>query len=96
MDVWATQATVELARAEGRTALLVLNRATPRTRLTQEIAASLGKGGIRLAATSLGSRTAFAASLAAGEGIEEFEPSGAAAGEIIHLRAEIDDLLRSR
>lgn len=96
MDLWATQATVEICRAEGRRALLVLNRVAPRTRLTQEIAASLGKGEIRVAATTLGNRTGFAASLAEGAGIEEFEPSGAAAGEIIHLRAEIDELLNSR
>jgi chromosome partitioning protein len=96
MDLWATQATVEICRAEGRKALLVLNRVAPRARLTQEIAASLGKGAIRIAATTLGNRTGFAASLAEGAGIEEFEPSGAAAGEMIHLRAEIDDILKDR
>ena len=37
----------------------------------------------------------IAASLAEGAGIEEYEPSGAAAGEIIHLRAEIDEVQRT-
>lgn len=96
MDLWATQATLEIARAENRRALLVLNRVAPRARLTQEIAASLGRGDIRLAATTLGNRTAYAASLAAGEGIEEYEPSGAAAGEMLHLRDEIDEALGHR
>lgn len=96
MDLWATQATLEIARAENRRALLVLNRVAPRARLTQEIAASLGRGEIRLAATTLGNRTAYAASLAAGDGVEEFEPSGPAAGEMIHLRGEIDDALQHR
>lgn len=96
MDLWATQATLELARAESRRVLLVLNRAAPRTRLTQEIAASLEQGGVALAATTLGNRNAYAASLATGEGIEEFEPAGSAAGEMIHLRGEIDEALRLR
>ncbi len=93
MDVWATRATLELAKAEGRRSLLVLNRVAPRTRLTQEIAASLAQGEIRLARTTLANRTAFAASLAVGKGVGEYEPSGPAAGEIAHLLAEIDDML---
>ena len=94
MDLWATQATVEMARAERRRALLVLNRIAPRTRLAQEIAAALGAGDVRLAATTLGNRTAFASSLAGGSSVEEEEPGGAAAGEALHLRAEIEDMLR--
>jgi chromosome partitioning protein len=94
MDLWATQATVEMARAERRRALLVLNRIAPRTRLAQEIAAALGAGDVRLAATTLGNRTAFASSLAGGSSVEEEEPGGAAAGEVLHLRAEIEDMLR--
>jgi chromosome partitioning protein len=90
MDLWATQATVEMARAERRRALLVLNRIAPRTRLAQEIAAALGAGDVRLAATTLGNRTAFASSLAGGSSVEEEEPGGAAAGEALHLRAEIE------
>ena len=96
MDVWATRATLDLARTEDRRALLVLNRVAPRTRLTQEIAASLGHGEIRLARTTLANRTAYAASLAAGASVGEYEPSGAAAGEIAHLLAEIDDVLAGR
>lgn len=96
MDLWATQATLDVARAEKRPALLVLNRVAPRARLTQEIAARLGEGEVTIASTTLGNRTAFAASLAVGEGIEEFEPSGAAAGELLHLRDEIDDALAHR
>lgn len=94
MDLWATQATVEMARAERRRALLVLNRIAPRTRLAQEIAAALGAGDVRLAATTLGNRTAFASSLAGGSSVEEEEPGGAAAGEALHLRAEIEEMLR--
>ncbi|MFM8679184.1 MAG: ParA family partition ATPase [Alphaproteobacteria bacterium] len=94
MDLWATQATLEMARAERRRALLVLNRIAPRTRLAQEIAAALGAGDVRLAATTLGNRTAFASCLAYGSSVEEDEPGGAAAGEVLHLRAEIEDMLQ--
>ncbi len=95
MDLWATQATLDLVRGEGRRALLVMNRIAPRTRLAQEVAAALGAGTVRLAATTLGSRTAFASSIAEGSSVEEWEPGGAAAGEVLHLRAEIEDALRA-
>jgi chromosome partitioning protein len=96
LDAWATRATLEAARAEKRPTLLVLNRVVPRARLTQEIAAELAAGVARLATASLGSRTAFAASIAAGTGVEDHEPGSAAAGEIIHLRAEIEAILAER
>jgi chromosome partitioning protein len=96
LDAWATQATLDAARGEKRPALLVLNRVAPRTRLTQEIAAELAGGPVRVAETTLGNRIAFAASIAAGEGVEEHEPGGAAADEIARLRAEIEAILTAR
>jgi chromosome partitioning protein len=90
LDAWATQATLDAARAEKRRALLVLNRVVARARLTQDIAASLAQGPVAVAAATLGNRTAFAASIAAGEGVEEHEPDGTAAAEIAQLRAEIE------
>jgi chromosome partitioning protein len=96
LDAWATRATLEVARAEKRPTLLVLNRVAPRARLVQDIAAELAGGGARLATSTLGNRTAFAASIAAGAGVEEHEPAGAAAGEMIHLRAEIEAILAAR
>lgn len=96
LDAWATQATLEVASAEKRRALLVLNRVVARARLTQDIAASLAEGAVAVAATTLGNRTAFAASIAAGEGVEEHEPDGAAATEMAQLRAEIEAALAAR
>ncbi len=95
LDSWATQATLDIARGERRPALIVLNRVAPRTRLAQEIAGVLAGGPARVAATTLGNRTAFAASIAAGAGVEAYEPGGAAADEIARLRGEIEALLAS-
>jgi chromosome partitioning protein len=67
-----------------------------RARLTQDIAASLAQGPVAVAAATLGNRTAFAASIAAGEGVEEHEPDGTAAAEIAQLRAEIEAALAAR
>lgn len=96
LDAWATGATLDVARAEKRSALVVMNRVVARARLTQEIAAKLADGTVRIADAALGNRTAFAASIAAGEGVEEYEPAGAAAGEIQALRAEIETILKPR
>jgi chromosome partitioning protein len=89
MDVWATRPTIEIARAENRPAVLVLNRVPPRTRLAAEIAKALGSGEVRLARTTIGNRTGFAASLAAGLGVTEFDPGSDAAAEIAALAAEL-------
>jgi chromosome partitioning protein len=43
MDVWATRATLDLAKAERVGALLVLNRVPPRATLTELMAAELGR-----------------------------------------------------
>jgi len=95
MDLWATQATLDAARAEKRPVLLVLNRVAPRARLTQDIAAALADTGARLARARLGNRTAYAASIAAGLAVEEYEPGGAAADELRALRMEIETTLGS-
>jgi len=89
VDLWASKATLELARAEARPVLLVVNRMPPRTALAQEMVATLAAAGIAVAAATLGNRVAFAASLAEGLGVTEHQPGGAAAEEIRLLAAEI-------
>ena len=89
MDVWATKPTVEIARAEKRPAILVLNRVPPRTRLAAEMAKTLGESEVNLARATIGNRTAFAASLAAGLGVTEFDPGSDAAAEVEALAAEL-------
>src|SRR5690348_11915333 len=89
MDVWATRATLDLARAERVPALLVLNRVPSRANLTESMIAALAELGAPLAATQIGNRVALAAALAEGKGIHEAAPGSRASGEIAALAAEV-------
>jgi chromosome partitioning protein len=89
MDLWATRATLELARSERVPALLVLNRVPPRTRLAAAMLREFLALEAPLAETRIGNRIALAASLAEGKGIVEAEPSSRAAAEIRALAHEI-------
>ncbi len=89
LDLWATQATLDLATEEKRPAQLVLNRVPPRGKAAQEVADEAARQGMPLSAFRIGNRTALAASLAAGLGISEFEPSGVAAQEIAALAGSV-------
>jgi chromosome partitioning protein len=90
LDLWATEATLRLARDEKRPVLAVLNRVPPRGALTEEIAGALAKYGVPIAATRLGNRAGFARAMALGLGVSETAPSSAAAAEITALAAELD------
>lgn len=89
MDLWATRATLDIAKAEKTPVLLVLNRVPARSNAADEIAAEAAKLGVPVAQTTLGSRTAFAAAINKGLGISEFQPSSTAGQEIAALAAEI-------
>jgi chromosome partitioning protein len=89
MDVWATRATLDLARAERVPALLVLNRVPPRANLTEPMVAALAELGAPLAETQIGNRVALAAALADGKGIHEAASGSRAAEEIAALAAEV-------
>jgi len=89
MDVWATRPTLELAAAERRPALLVLNRVPPRAALTAEMLAEIEKLGAPLAKARIGNRVVFASALVAGGAVGEIQPRGKAAQEIAALAREI-------
>ena len=89
MDLWATKATLDLARTERRPALVVLNRMPSRGRLAEQMRAKFAELGAPVASSSLGSRVAFAAALLDGLGIAEQAPSSPAAAEMTALAAEI-------
>ena len=78
LDVWATKPTLEYARSERTDALLVLNRVPPRGRAAATIRAEIEAAGWPLAATSLGNRQAFAASIGEGRGVAETAPASPA------------------
>ena len=95
MDLWATQATLELARSERVPALLVLNRVPPRANLTDAMLAQFLALDVPMAQTQIGNRVALAASLAEGRGIGEASPGTRAAQDIAALAAEILGLVGS-
>lgn len=84
-DLWATKATLDLAKAEKIPVRVVLNRVSANSKLAQTISSELSD----LAKTSLGNRVLFASSLLEGRCATEVEPSSQAAEEIKSLVKEI-------
>lgn len=84
-DLWATKATLELAKAEKIPVKVVLNRVAANSRLAQTIAAELPE----LAETTLGNRVLFAAALMEGRCATEVDPASVAAREVKELVKEI-------
>lgn len=84
-DLWATKATLELAKAEKIPVKVVLNRVSANSKLAQTIAAELPE----LAETTIGNRVLFAAALMEGRCATEIDPNSMAAKEIKSLVKEI-------
>ncbi len=89
-DLWAMDATLELATSERRRAALVLNRVPATGRLPQEVAAELRRRGLPLLEPVLGNRTGFVTAFAAGLGVTEHAPRSAAAEEVRALAAALE------
>lgn len=89
LDVWATKATLELARAERTATLLVLNRVPPRSRAADLMRAEIASQGWPVANACLGNRQAFAASIAEGRGVAEAAPASPAGHEVGALSKEV-------
>lgn len=89
-DLWATQATLELAKAEKIPVRVVLNRVNNNSKLASAIADELPE----LAETRLGNRVLYAAALMEGRCATELEPSSLAAREIKDLVKEILALVK--
>jgi len=88
-DLWSMDATLELARKEGRDVSLVLNRAPASGRLLDQVTAEIRARGLPLAGATLGNRTAFAQAFMAGLGAVEAAPKGVAANEVRALAAAL-------
>ena len=91
MDLWATQATLDMAKAERVPALIVLNRVPARSRAAEAVASEVANIGVPLADARIGNRVALASALHRGKGITEYEASSTAAHEIEALAKEILD-----
>jgi chromosome partitioning protein len=89
-DLWATKATLELAKAEKIPVRVVLNRVNSNSKLASTIADELPE----LAETKLGNRVVFASSLMEGNCATEVEPTSHAAREIKALVKEILALVK--
>jgi len=89
VDLWATEPILSLAKSQRRTVLLVLNRASSRVKLAEELAEPIADLGADVAKATLGNRIAFASSMFEGAGVTETASSSKAAQEIRALAREI-------
>ena len=89
LDLWATEATLTMAREERRPVLAVLNRVAPRSSVTARIAAALVEAGAAIATTRIGNRIALVQAMAQGLGVLETAAASPAAAEIAALAEEI-------
>ena len=88
-DLWASEATLKLAAAEKRTALILLNRVPASGKLKQVIEADLAGRALPTLGPGLGNRTAFTTAFMQGLGVIESAPRGVAAQEV---RASLEAL----
>ncbi|PRY20259.1 chromosome partitioning protein [Aliiruegeria haliotis] len=95
LDIWATEAVLELVDRTRRPALTVLNRARAGTRLAGEITDQMGDLDAPVAETVLGNRVVYAEALGLGFGVTERQRTSAAASEIAALAEEIVALLEA-
>lgn len=86
VDLWATDGVLDLVARESGRALIVLNRMTSGTRLSDEVALA-AEGVAQVASARLVNRVAFAETL--GQGLAAAEGRGAAATEAKALAAEV-------
>lgn len=93
LDLWATEAVLELVERTRKTALTVLNRARSGTRLSGEMVSGMQELDAPVAETVLGNRVIFAEALGKGFGVTERQRNSAAAREIAELWAEIRTIL---
>jgi chromosome partitioning protein len=88
VDLWATEAVLDLARRERRPALVVMNRARAGTRLQGEVAAGMEALEASAARATLGNRVVYAETLGKGQGALE-RGRGPWTAEVEALAAEV-------
>jgi chromosome partitioning protein len=88
-DLWACDATLQLARAERRRVAILLNRAPAKSALRARVEAELAAQGLTVLAQALGDRRAYAQAFAQGMGVTEARRPGVAAAELSALAAAI-------
>ena len=91
-DLWASGATLEIARAEKRRAVVLLNRVPAAGKLPEKIEAELARQGIPVLAERLGNRTAYASAFMNGLAVCEAAPRTQAAAELRALAEAVRGL----
>ncbi|WP_149754551.1 ParA family partition ATPase [Roseivivax sediminis] len=94
VDLWATEGVLDLARREGKEALVVLNRARANTRLGADVTARAQELMARVAETQIANRVIYAEALGQGRGAAEGGKTPARE-EVDALTAEVAALLAS-
>ncbi|MFP7672608.1 ParA family partition ATPase [Marivita sp. S0852] len=95
VDLWATEGVLDLARREGKEALVVLNRARKNTRLGTEVSEAAEKLQARIADAQLANRVIYAEALGQGRGAAEGRKTPAQA-EVDALTSEVAEVLANR
>lgn len=90
-DLWATAATLKLAKDERKPVKVVLNRVSPNSKLAQLAVDTLGSEDVL--DNMLGNRVLFAAALVEGRTANETNPTHAAAQEVKDIVNELLPLL---
>ena len=90
LDLWATEAVLDLVDRARKPALTVLNRARTGTRLTGDILMHMRDLPAPVSGAVLGNRVIYAEALGEGRGVGEKDRRGSAAAEVAALAAEID------
>ncbi len=93
-DLWATGATLDLAKAERRPVAVVLNRVPAQGKLIDQVAKEIGGRGVTLLDARIGNRSGFATAFAAGLGVTEAAPRSVAADEVRALATALRGLAR--
>ncbi|WP_181700102.1 ParA family partition ATPase [Chthonobacter albigriseus] len=89
VDLWATGSTLAMIEKGGPRALLVVNRLPPRSLSTQAVLAEIDRLEAPVAATRLGNRVAYSASMGLGLTVPEHAPGSKADVEFRALAAEV-------
>jgi chromosome partitioning protein len=96
VDFWSSTATLQIAAREKVPALVIVNRVPPKALISDTMIDAIRGLGSDVAATLIGNRVAFAASMGEGSTIMEAAPGSKGALEIEALAREISGRLASR
>lgn len=92
-DLWASEATLDMAAGAGVPHAVVLNRMPPRGKAADAVLARLAETGAPVLHTRLGARQAFVEAFMTGMGVTEIQPRSKAAEEVRGLVRALDGAL---